>query len=428
MLIQNCRVLDPRAGIDEQAHVLLQKDAAVLNPKTDWAGRKIEGRGLALMPGFVDLHVHCREPGYEYKETIATAIGAALAGGVTAFVAMPNTRPVLDDAVAIEDQFRRANGIAFDFMTVGSATRGLLGEQMTDIAALKKAGVCGISDDGRPVSDDSLMLRLLLCCKEHNLVFMQHAENLGLSCCGAINESEASRRHGVKGQSPDAEGVMVERDIELVRQTKARYHVLHVSTARALNAVRKAKAEGLPVTCEVSPHHLLLSDTALATLDTNKKMNPPLRSETDRQALLQGLADGTIDAVASDHAPHAAEEKAQPIDLAPFGVVGLETLFSSVQSLVHAGIITQNRAVELLTVGPSSVLQRPHLGTLFSPSARPNACLIDLDFDWQVSTDELHSRSKNSAFLGMNFKGKVLATFFEGELLWVHPSFSKRMN
>ena len=427
-LIQHSQVLDPKAGIDGITDVVLSKDMAMLASSPRGNERKIDGRGLLLVPGFVDLHVHCREPGFEYKETIASAINAALAGGVTAFVAMPNTKPVLDNAAAIKDQFRRAKGLTLDFMAVGCATEGLLGERVTDIAALKQAGACAISDDGRPVSDDGIMREVLLRCKEHDIVFMQHAEDLGLSCCGAINEGDISRYHCIKGQSPDAEGVMVERDIELVRQTGARYHVLHVSTARTLAAVRGAKLEGLPVTCEVSPHHLLLSDLLLQKLDTNKKMNPPLRSIVDQKALWQGLVDGTVDAVASDHAPHSAMEKAKSIESAPFGVVGLETLFSALQSFVHQGLISQDRAIRLLTSGPATIIGRPYLGTFLAPNSRPNCCLVDLNLDWQVTPEELHSRSKNSAFLGMGFRGKVLATFFEGELAFAHPSFFKRMN
>ncbi|MEO1171381.1 MAG: dihydroorotase [Myxococcota bacterium] len=298
-----------------------------------------------------------------------------------------------------------------------SITPSLSGEGLTDHGALKSAGAVAVTDDGLPVMSDDVMEASLRACVEHDLLFMQHAEDLSMTDHAPMTDRPVSKAIGVRGQPAAAEGVMVERDVALAEKTGARYHVLHTTTGRSIEAVRRAKAKGLSVTCEVSPHHLLLTYEACGTADPNTKMNPPLRSEEDRQALVAALVDGTADAVATDHAPHSSEEQAKGFVDAPFGVVGLETLLAAVMTFVHDGTISEHRAVELMTAGPARVLrQEGKLGTLLGRDAPSDLCIVDPTLEWTVDEASLHGKSKNSAFLGRQFKGKVVATIFTGEL------------
>lgn len=416
------RVIDPASGLDRVCDARIDEAGVELDAGGPMLGDEVlPCEGLWLLPGLVDLQVHFRQPGFEYKETIETGSAAALAGGITTVVVMPNTRPSLDtpERVRFEaEEAERVDGIRI--LVAGAATEGLGGERLTDHAALKAAGAVAITDDGLPVLDDALMEGSLRQCLANDLLFMQHAEDTRLSKHAPMTLGPTSEALGVPGQPADAEGVLVERDLALVRQIGARYHVLHTSTARSLEAVRAAKAEGLPVTCEASPHHLLLTEAAVGELpggDPQKKMNPPLRAEADRQALVAALADGTVDAVATDHAPHSAEEKAQGLLTAPFGVVGLETAFAALLSFVHDGTISVERAVALMTSGPARVLRMDgRLGTLVGPDAPRDACLVDPERVWEVTEAELRGRSKNSAFLGRSFRGKVVATWMRGRL------------
>ncbi len=417
-LIREVRLMDVAKGVDQVTNLLVSPEQIVMEPDALPEGtRTLSGENLLAVPGLVDLHVHFREPGFEHKETIATGSFAALAGGVTTVVVMPNTDPALDTPERVRVQMERSRQIGgVDILVAAAATKGLLGTELTNIAALKAAGAVAITDDGRPVMDDGIMQRALEACAAHDMLFMQHAEDLRLSKGAPLNAGVASDALHLEGQSADAEGVMVERDITLAKQTGARYHVLHVSTRRSLQAIRRAKDAGLPVTCEVTPHHLLLSDQACMSGDPNTKMNPPLRDESDRAAMIEGLRDGTIDAVASDHAPHGANEKSCGFAGAPFGVVGLETAFAVLLSLVHDGTISLTRAVELMTSGPARVLRRSgSLGTV-GQGAPSHLCLIDTDMSWQMAESELKGRSKNSAFLRHTFHGRVVATFLRGSL------------
>ncbi len=418
-LINDVRLIDPAAEIDAHAHLLISPHGIELNPESiPEDARVIDGRGLWAIPGLLDIQVHFRQPGFEYKETIESGSRAALAGGITGVVVMPNTSPSLDtpESVVFEsEESRRVKGI--DIYVAAAATIGLGGAELTDHGALKSAGAIAITDDGLPVMDDALMEASLQACKEHDLLFMQHAEDLNMTGHAPMTEGPVSQALGVRGQPADAEGAMVERDIALAEKIGARYHVLHTSTKRSLDAIRKAKAKGLPVSCEASPHHLLLNYEACANGDPNTKMNPPLRSEADRLALVAALKDGTVDALATDHAPHSAEEKAKGFRDAPFGVIGLETAFAALLRFVHDGTITETRAVELMTSSPAAVMGKEGvLGTLFSSQARNHLCLIDAAHQWTVTTDDFHGLSKNSAFIGHQFKGKVAATFLNGEL------------
>ena len=415
MLVRGARLIDPAAGIDRVCDLLVRPEGITLDPGPVEGEAVIDGRGLWALPGLVDLQVHFRQPGFEYKETIETGSAAALAGGITTVVVMPNTQPRLDtpERVRFEsEEAERVDGIRI--LVAAAATENLDGERLTDHGALKAAGAVAITDDGLPVLDDELMEGSLRLCAEHDLLFMQHAEDTRMTRHAPMTLGPTSAALGVEGQPADAEGVMVERDVEMAARLGARYHVLHTSTRRSLDAIRRARAAGARVSCEASPHHLLLTDEACAEGDTNFKMNPPLRSEDDRRALVEALLDGTVDAVATDHAPHSAEEKARGFVDAPFGVIGLETALSALLSFVHEGRLSAERAVALMTAGPARVLDRPDLGTVTAGSA--DLCLVDPERRWTVGLDDLRGRSKNSSFLGRTFQGRVTHTFLRGEL------------
>ena len=412
------RLIDPEAGVDKVVDLLVTPEGVHQNPSlVPDDAVQFDGSGLWALPGLVDIQVHFRQPGFEYKETIESGSAAALAGGICTVVVMPNTQPRLDtpEQVSFEaEEARRVRGI--DLLVAAASTKNLDGTELTNHADLKAAGAVAITDDGFPVLDDDLMRGSLEQCAELDLLFMQHAEDIRMTQHAPMTDSPVSVALGVKGQSSDAEGVIVERDIALARETGARYHVLHTSTARSMAAIRAAKAEGLPVTCEVSPHHLLLTYDACASGDPNTKMNPPLRSEYDRRSLVDALADGTVDAVATDHAPHAKDEKAKGFQDAPFGVIGLETAFAALLSFVHDGTISDKRAVELMTSGPARLLGlQGRLGTL-NDEAPVHLTVVDPNGEWTVTEEAMAGKSTNSAFLGRAFKGRVVATVLHGEL------------
>lgn len=417
VMIQGARCIDPLQGLDQIADLWVHEDGIEINPKhIEGDPERIDGTGLWAIPGLIDLQVHFRQPGFEYKETIESGSAAALAGGITTVVVMPNTRPALDtpERVAYEsEESERVNGVRV--LVAAAATNGIEGKSLTHHGSLKGAGAVAITDDGMPVMDPVLMEGSLKQCKEHDLLFMQHAENIDMTGHAPMTLSPVSEDIGVRGQPADAEGDMVERDIALVEKIGARYHVLHTTTGRSIAAVRDAKKRGLPVSCEVSPHHLLLTYEACSTADPNTKMNPPLRSEADRQALIHALVDGTADAVATDHAPHSAAEKGQGFVDAPFGVIGLETAFSAVMEFVHDGTISANRAVELMTAGPARVLKMTDTLGSFSSTAA-DVALINPNQEWVVQEEAFKGRSKNSAFIGRHFKGRVVATVMRGAL------------
>jgi dihydroorotase len=423
--------MDPQAGLDQITDILVSPSGVVIGPSTvPESVTELDGTGLWALPGLLDIQVHFRQPGFEYKETIESGSQAAMAGGITGVVVMPNTHPSLDtpESVRFEsEESKRVRGI--DIYVAAAVTVGLHGEQLTDHGALKGAGAVAVTDDGLPVMDDGLMRASLEACVQNDLLFMQHAEDLNMTHHAPMTECHVSRALGVRGQPADAEGVMVERDIAFAEKTGARYHVLHTSTKRSLDAIRKAKAKGLPITCEASPHHTLLNVEACAGGDPNTKMNPPLRSESDRQAVVEALIDGTIDAYATDHAPHSVEEKARGFVEAPFGVIGLETAFAALLSFVHDGSISETRAVELMTSNPAKVLGlEGRVGTLVGDAAPKHLCLVDPKHEWTVSTDHFHGLSSNSAFIGHVFKGKIAATFLNGELRFVDDFAQARLS
>ncbi|MBM4280192.1 MAG: dihydroorotase [Deltaproteobacteria bacterium] len=433
-LLRGGRVLDAHRGLDVVADVIVRRDGCTVAPdRVPRSARVVDVDGCWVMPGLVDLQVHFREPGFTHKEDLLSGSRAALAGGVTTCIVMPNTQPTLDDPALVREQSAkplRHGGVRI--LVAAAATKGLGGTLVTDAAALKAAGAVALTDDGLPVLDDAVMAATFAACRAHDLVFLQHAEDLRQTQVDGhhapMSESSAQRAAGVRGQPRRAESDVVARDIALAEAAGARYHVLHCSTAASLALVKAAKARGARVTCEASPHHLLLTDadvvkhgvthpTSADDLDPNKKMNPPLRDVADRAALVQGLVDGTVDSVATDHAPHAAHEKARGFVDGPFGVIGLETAFAALLTFVHDGTITPLRAVELMTSGPARVLgMAGQIGTFAGDSG--DVAVVDPRRPWAVTPSKLLSRSKNSAFLGRTFTGRVVQTYRRGLCVW----------
>lgn len=419
LVLRRTRVLDPSSGTDAELDVIVA-DGRIhalgrgLRPPDGC--RVIDGAGLVTVPGFIDLHAHLREPGEEYKEDIASASRSAATGGFTAVCAMPNTKPTNDCRAVTELIRARAQAVGgVRVYPVGAISQGLRGEALTEMGELKDAGCVALSDDGRPVMNAELMRRALEYARGFGLPVVQHAEDLELSAGGVMHEGEHSTRAGLRGQPGQAEEVMVARDIALVELTGARYHVAHISTAGSLRLVRDAKRRGLPVTCEVTPHHLTLTDAACASYDTSTKVNPPLRTGLDLEALREGLADGTIDAVATDHAPHSSLEKHVEYDDAAFGMIGFESALPLVLRLVHDGQLSLMAAIERLTAGPARTFGLPG-GSLKAGQPADLAC-IDLEKTFNLDAASLRSKSQNTPFLGWELRGTVRLTLARGRIL-----------
>jgi dihydroorotase len=417
--LQRGRVLDPAAGVDREADVVLVGGRiAAVGPglSTPAGATPVDARGWLVVPGLIDLHTHLREPGEEYKEDVASASAAAAAGGFTAVCAMPNTKPPNDCRAVTELVLARAREVGgVRVHPIGAITKGLAGESLTEVGELVDAGCVALSDDGRPVMDARLMRRALEYARGFGLPVIQHAEDLRLSEGAAMNEGPAATRAGLRGAPVEAEEVMVARDLALVERTGGRYHVAHVSAAKTVLHVREAKKRGLPVTCEVAPHHLVLTDTACLSYDTSFKVNPPLRSERDRAALAEALADGTIDAVATDHAPHSSVEKDVPFDSAAFGMVGLETALPVVLGMVEKRVIDLTRAIRLFTIGPAKALRLA--GGTLAPGAPADVTCIDLEAAWTVEPERLRSKSRNTPFAGWKMKGRAVLTLVGGRVV-----------
>lgn len=383
--------------------------------------REIDASDRIVTPGLVDLHVHFREPGQEYKEDIATGSAAAASGGFTTVCCMPNTVPPNDCRTVTDLIVRRGREAGLcRVRPVGAISARLEGKALAEYGEMKEAGIVALSDDGRPVMNAGLMRRALEYARTFDLPVVQHAEDLSLAEGGVMNEGEVSTRLGLRGQPPQAESVMVGRDLELVEWTGARYHVAHASTARTIELVRQAKRRGLPVTCEVTPHHLHLTDDAVAAppgYDTRAKVNPPLRGSADLEALREGLADGVIDCIATDHAPHSSVEKDVEFDHAAFGMIGLETALPLVLELVRAGVIDVVRAIALLSSQPARVfgLDAGGAGSL-APGAPADLTVIDLDLAWTVEEAAIRSRSHNTPFVGRALRGGALLTLMGGRV------------
>ena len=376
----------------------------------------IDCHGLVVAPGFVDLHVHFREPGQEYKEDIASGARAAAAGGFTTVCCMPNTTPPNDNRAVTELIVRQARDHAVVRVhPIGAISKGLKGESLAEIAEMKDAGVVAISDDGHPVMNADLMRRALEYARTFDLPVVQHAEDLHLARGGVMNEGPAATRAGLRGQPAAAETVMVLRDLELVALTGARYHVAHISTAGSVRAVREAKRRGLPVTCEVTPHHFTLTDVACCGYDPATKCAPPLRSDADREALILGLADGTIDCIATDHAPHALQDKQLEFDAAAFGMIGLETALGLSLKLVEDGKLDLPTLVQRLTLGAANIF-RLSAGTL-AVGAAADVVVFDPKARGKVDATRGKSKSRNTPFHGWELPGRVRHTLCAGKLV-----------
>ena len=421
LLIRGGRVVDPSQGLDGPRDLLLEDGKVArleerIDPKRARGAEVLDASGLVVAPGFIDLHVHLREPGQEYKETVASGTRAAAAGGFTAVACMPNTVPVHDNPSVTEHILSEARRAGWARVyPIGAVSKGSAGEELAEMGEMAAAGAVAFSDDGKPVSSGELMRRALLYAAHFRATVVQHAEDLDLSADGVMHEGEWSTRLGLAGIPGAAEDVMVARDLLLLAETGGRYHVAHLSTAASLDLVRAARARGLPVTCEVTPHHLLLTDRAVADtgFDTNTKMKPPLRAEADRAALLAGLADGTIDAIASDHAPHHRDEKDVEFSAAPFGIVGLETTVSlCLDKLVGAGVIGLPRLVELLSTGPARAFGLP--GGTLAPGSPADVTLLDLGRAVTIDPTTFRSKSRNTPFGGWELRGAAAGTVLGG--------------
>jgi len=415
--IQGARILDPATGRDELGSVDLAdgRIESVGSPSSGVPDEVIEAAGLWLAPGFVDLHAHLREPGQEYKEDIETGTRAAAAGGYTTVCCMANTDPVNDTPAVTEYIQRRARESgAVRVRVIAAATQGLRGEIMSEMAGLAAAGAVAFSDDGAVIMNAAVMRRVLEYARGIGRPVIAHCEDLHLRGSGVVHEGAHATCCGLPGSPAEAETAMVARDLELARLTGAHLHVAHVSAARSVELIREAKAAGVRVTAEVTPHHLALTDETVRGFDTNYKMAPPLRSARDREALREGLADGTLDCVATDHAPHALYEKDVEFTAAPFGVVGFETALSVALELVREERMTALELVDRLSTRPARVLGIP--GGTLEPGGPADLVLLDPERAWKVEPTQLASRSKNSAFLGRELRGRALRTWVGGRL------------
>jgi dihydroorotase len=423
LLIANGYLIDPTQGFNTGRDVLIEdgRVASVLaRGEARPEGAEIfDATGLVVAPGFIDLHTHLREPGQEYKETIETGAAAAVAGGWTSVCAMPNTDPVNDNPAVTSFIIERAQeaGLANVF-PVGAITKNSAGTELAEMGEMKRAGIVAVTDDGRPVPSPGMMRRAMEYARGFDLAVMDHCEDKTLAAGGAMHEGDWSLRLGLRGIPALAEESDAMRDCALAELTGARLHLAHVSTRGALEAVRRAKERGLDVSCEVAPHHFTLTDASVEGFDTNTKMNPPLRSREHLEAIIEGLRDGTIDAVATDHAPHHADEKALEYDHAPFGITGLETAVGlALDQLVHRGVIGLERLVELFSVNPARIFRLAGRGTLRA-GAWGDVTILDPDLRWTFDAARSKSKSRNTPFDGRSMQGAAVATIVAGRVVY----------
>jgi dihydroorotase len=419
VLFRNARLLDPASGIDRVGSLLVQagKIAAIDPPARPEDTEVVDCRGACVAPGLVDMRVQLREPGAEHQETLATGSAAAAAGGVTTMVALPNTTPPVDDIAPVEFIARRAREIrGTRIFTYGAVTRGLAGKELTEFGLLSAYGAVAFTDGLKAVGDAQVMRRALSYAATFDLLIVQHPEEPALAAGGMMNEGEIATRLGLSGITPAAEAIMVERDLRLAEITGGRLHFAHVSTAEAIAAIRRAKARGHRITCDTAPTYFALNETAVGDYRTFAKLSPPLRSEDDRRAVVEGLADGTIDAIASDHAPHDQDSKRLPFPAAASGIVGLETLLPLSLALYHNGHLPLLDVVKKLTTAPAKLLKL-NAGSL-SAGAPADLVLFDLDRPWKIQVEEFRSKCKNSPFDGRPVQGRALRTYVAGRLLY----------
>ena len=433
IVIRNGHLIDPAAGVDAVRDILFKDNRVVeialagklkqLNGATDV--QQIDATGLVVAPGLIDIHVHLREPGQGYKETIATGTAAAAAGGFTAVAAMPNTTPVNDSAEITRWMQSPERGAQVRVFPIAAATRGSKGENINDFAALKSAGAVAVTDDGHPILKDSVMRETLAAAARVGLSVIQHAEDTRQTQGASMNAGPVAFRLGLRGMPVEAESGIVERDIRLItelRDARAHLHVAHTSTAAAIAAVRQARRNGLRVTCEVAPHHFLLTDEHVGCYNTNFKMNPPLRSAADRDAMIEAILDGVVDAIATDHAPHAMHEKEVEFERAPNGITGLETALGLCLRYLHGDLkMPLGRVLSLLSAQPAAVLGLKGRGTLAVGSCA-DAVIFDAKAEWTYRATEGKSKAKNTPFDGWTMLGKARWTICEGRVAYTSPA------
>jgi dihydroorotase, multifunctional complex type len=429
VLVLHGRLIDPANGVDDARDLLLRdgRVAAVEMPGTFkgvQAAETIDASGMIVAPGFVDVHVHLREPGQTYKETIATGTAAAAAGGFTSVVAMPNTVPVNDSVAKLEWMLDAARGSVVKLFAMPAATIGSMGETLTDFDALRKAGAVGFTDDGKPVLEDNVMRAALVAAARAEVPVSQHAEDTRLTGGCSMNAGPVAFRLGLRGMPVEAEARIVNRDIQLLREIESaeglrpHLHVQHVSTARAMDAIRSAKREGLHVTCEVAPHHFALTDEAVDDYNTHAKMNPPLRAEADRAAMVAALLDGTANCIATDHAPHAAYEKEQEFERAPNGITGLETALGLSLRVLHRGqALPLARLISLMSTAPAGIVGLAGRGAL-GASHFADLVVFDAGAEWRFDAKGSRSKSRNTPFDGAEMLGRVKVTICEGRVVY----------
>ncbi len=420
LIIRQGKVVDPSQKINKVLDLGIDDGrVSEISTRIRKRGRKeIDARGLIVAPGFIDMHVHLREPGREDAETIETGTNAAARGGFTGVACMPNTTPVNDSEAVTSFILERAREVSrIAVYPIGAITKGSQGETLAEIGEMKRAGIVAISDDGRPVQNNQVMRRAMEYSKVFDLPVIDHCEDKDLAADGSMNEGYYSTLLGLRGINPAAEELQVIRDIILARQVKARVHIAHLSTRHSLDAVVRARNENIPVTCEVTPHHLLLTEAQVTSYDTNVKMNPPLRSQEDVDALIAALASGAIDAIVTDHAPHNANDKMLEFDRAPFGVIGLETAVGLIlDRFVRTGILAIDRMVQLLSTNPARILKIER-GSL-AEGAWADITILDPEQQWEVRREQFMSRSRNTPFEGWKLKGAPAMTIVRGKVVW----------
>ncbi len=424
LLIKNAVIVNADKINQQPQDILIEKGIIVqISPSIRKDGAQtIDAKDRLVLPGLIDIHVHLREPGGEHKETIETGSRAAVKGGFTTIMCMPNTNPVIDNAMIVEAVIKEAQKVGLvNVIPIGAITRGQRGEELTDMMELKEAGCLALSDDGRSVANSQLMRLALEYAKMAGVVLIEHCQEPSLWSGGAMNEGFHSTLLGLKGDPGISETVIVSRDIELAHYLKTRVHLAHMSLKRSVELIRFAKGQGIQVTAEACPHHFTLTDEAVKTFDTNTKMNPPLRSQEDVEAVKEALSDGTIDCIVTDHAPHTQEEKEADFDHAPYGMIGLETSVGlTITELVGPGILSWPQMVERMSASPARITGLENKGAV-REGMDGDLTMIDPNREWEVRREDFVSKSKNSPFVGRRLKGRVVATIRAGKLVYQEP-------
>ncbi len=416
--IKNINIVDPSTNTNKIGDIFIE-DGKIVEKLSKPADEIIDGKDKTAFPGLIDVHSHVREPGQEEKETIKTGTRSAAKGGITTVFCMPNTKPVTDNAPSVEYILMKAQKEGkVNVFPIGCITKGSQGKELAEIGILKKAGIVAVSDDGQPVANSQIMRRALEYTKMFNLAVISHCEDKELARNGVMNAGKNSMIFGLRGIPNQSEEIMVSRDIMLCELTGGKLHIAHVSTAGSVELVRQAKKKGLNVTCETCPHYFTLTDDYVQNYDTNFKMNPPLRTQKDVDAIKEGLKDGTIDCIATDHAPHTLEEKNREFDTAPFGIIGFETLLSlTLNELVDKNILTLSEAIAKMTVNPAKIFSLDTRGSLKAGSAA-DVTIADLNHEYEFKKEDILSKSKNSPFIGRKFKGCAVMTIVGGKIVW----------